>query len=280
MTIPTNTILLTINLLTLLTPLTNMGMEKKQYTQKSLMASLIPTGLITMATEKNIPQPQLKNPTKKTKVMNGTLSIVDEMVIYITPQFTQPEEEKIKVNQLPLHTEPFVQTHINAINTPTIGLYVPAQLLLNCDTNSWVTFPWTTTTHNTIVHAQCITTTKNSFQENFTKNMNRFYKQPQFLKHNQQALIDAGIITATTNQSDNTQEQIFYGHGPHGHPSEESFIKMIIAPHIKLYGDSMHNLIVTRQLSSKPIKRTLQHYTPEESQSLINRLKQLTITNK
>jgi hypothetical protein len=255
-------------------------MEKKQHTQKSLMASLIPTNLITMATENSNPRFQLENSTNETTVINGTLSIVDNMIIYISPQSILPEEEKTKINQLPLHTEPFVQTSINTINTQTIWLYIPVQLLWNCDTNSRVTFPWTTTTNNTIVHAQCITTTKDSFQKKFTKNMNIFYKCPPFLNSDKQALIDAGIITAATNQSDNTQEQIFYKHGPHGHPNEKSFIKMIIAPHIKLYGNSMHHLIVTRQLSSKPIKGTLQHYTTEETKSLINRLKQLTITNK
>jgi len=277
MTAITNRILRTINIFALIATLTTMGMEKEQHTQKTLMDSLIPAQLFTLVGKRNNPRPQLENSTETNKVIDGILSIVENTVTYIPPQ--SKLLDKGKINQFPLQTQPFIRVNINTIKTPTKKLYIPAQLLWNCSTNSQKTFPWTTTENNIIYHVKCTTT--GSFQNQFAEEINKFYREPAFYKCDEQTLIDSGIIIALENNST-------YKHGPHGCPNEKSFIEMMIAPHIKPYNGSIHKLTATRQLGSNKSLRKLAPCTPkeipastpEETDALIQWLKELRPVKK
>jgi hypothetical protein len=250
---------------------------------------LIP--LTTLSMEKNYPQLQLQEPKKEKLIIHGTLSISAELNRAVYPLGTMTWVESSSL--IPLG-EPYIAVEIiDNSNNKKHPVVVPVKKLYNCDDKSYLTF--TNFDPFKEVHVTCHknpTIDETTFKEQFTNYINKFYATPGYSTYQDtlQKLIDAGIITKQlmyvmryfpTDAIEGLTHIPFmhteavYAHGPNGCPSEERLIEIMVAPHVQPYNNSMFQFITARQYGNKNHCKKLQPTTPEETQALFERYKQL-----
>lgn len=242
------------------------------FTAALLVAHIIVVGMDYPGMEKDYPQLQLQEPEKNPiKSAQATLKLTSSAVYSLALSFDPNLQACFPGKPMRYIGDPVVSANLLLKNDAEISGFdigIPAKQLFNLDNGSIIQLYILNKKNpedSRFITAVCQNNPKiepknRTFRQQFESAMASFYDNPSTADHTCKAkLITENVIKEKylVERSEigfgffRPEGQIRIEHGERGCPNQEAFIKSIIKPKTKPYGNSIYQLVTQRQLGAK-----------------------------